>query len=87
MSHSWRSSRRTHLHAGCRLPHAHPAHPVRRFAAAFAGPPHHGLTGRRPRLGCTPIAEFAVAVGCHDETHRHLTTLVGTAPGRITAAR
>ena len=71
--------------------HAHPAHLVRRFTAAFGLPPHRYLTGRRIEtargrlLAGQPIADVAVAVGFHDQAHlhRHFTRLVGTTPSRF----
>jgi AraC-like DNA-binding protein len=71
--------------------HAHPAHLVRRFTAAFGLPPHRYLTGRRVEaargrlLAGQPIADVAVAVGFHDQAHlhRHFARLVGTTPARF----
>ena len=72
--------------------HAHPAHLVRSFTAAFGLPPHRYLTGRRVEvarrrlLSGEPIAAVATAVGFHDQAHltRHFTRLVGTTPRRFT---
>jgi AraC-like DNA-binding protein len=71
--------------------HAHPAHLVRSFTAAFGLPPHRYLTGRRVEaarrrlLAGEPIAAVASAVGFHDQAHltRHFTRLVGTTPRRF----
>jgi len=71
--------------------HAHPAHLVRSFTAAFGLPPHRYLTGRRVEaarrrlLDGEPIATVATAVGFHDQAHlhRHFTRLVGTTPRRF----
>ena len=79
------------LRAAADVLHAHPAHLVRRFTAAFGLPPHRYLTGRRieaARGGCwrgRPISEVAVAVGFHDQAHlhRHFAKLVGTTPARF----
>lgn len=78
------------LRAAAAALHAHPAHLVRRFGAAFGLPPHRYLVGRRVEaarrrlLAGQPIAEVAVAVGFHDQAHlhRHFTRLVGTTPAR-----
>ena len=72
--------------------HAHPAHLVRRFTAAFGLPPHRYLTGRRIEAGARrlllagrPSPTVAVAVGFHDQAHlhRHFAKLVGTTPARF----
>ncbi|MHA6782818.1 AraC family transcriptional regulator [Pseudonocardia saturnea] len=101
LAHDLRELLDAHLRDGLalrdagRLLHAHPAHLVRRFTAAFGLPPHRYLTGRRVErarrllLDGTPIAEVAGLVGFHDQAHlhRHFTRLVGTTPGRFAAAR
>jgi AraC-like DNA-binding protein len=77
------------------LLHAHPAHLVRTFTAEFGLPPHRYLTGRRVQaarrrlLDGEPIADVAVAVGFHDQSHlhRHFTKLVGTTPRRFPRGR
>jgi AraC-like DNA-binding protein len=79
------------LRAASDVLHAHPAHLVRRFTAAFGLPPHRYLTGRRIEaargrlLAGQSIADVAVAVGFHDQAHlhRHFTRLVGTTPARF----
>jgi AraC-like DNA-binding protein len=76
-----------------RLLHADPAHLVRSFGREFGLPPHRYLVGRRVEaarrrlLAGEPIAEVAVAVGFHDQSHlhRHFTRLVGTTPRRFSA--
>ncbi len=80
------------LRAAAEILHAHPAHLVRSFTAAFGLPPHRYLTGRRVEaarrrlLDGQPIAAVATAVGFHDQSHltRHFTRLVGTTPRRFT---
>ena len=65
------------LRAAGSVLHAHPAHLVRRFTAAFGLPPHRYLTGRRIEtargrlLAGQPVADVAVAVGFHDQAHLH----------------
>jgi AraC-like DNA-binding protein len=79
------------LRAAAGILHAHPAHLVRSFTAAFGLPPHRYLTGRRVEaarrrlLGGEPVATVANAVGFHDQAHltRHFTRLVGTTPRRF----
>lgn len=71
--------------------HAHPAHLVRSFTAAFGLPPHRYLTGRRVEaarrrlLDGEPVAAVAAAVGFHDQAHltRHFSRQVGTTPRRF----
>ncbi|MEU1041552.1 AraC family transcriptional regulator [Streptomyces sp. NPDC005551] len=72
------------------LLHAHPAHLVRAFGAAYGIAPHQYLMSRRVdrarRLllaGGRP-AEVATATGFYDQSHltRHFKRLVGVAPGR-----
>ena len=83
------------LRAAADVLHAHPAHLVRRFSAAFGLPPHRYLTGRRIEaargrlLAGQPIADVAAAVGFHDQAHlhRHFTRLVGTTPARFAGHR
>jgi AraC-like DNA-binding protein len=83
------------LRAAAGVLHAHPAHLVRRFTAAFGLPPHRYLTGRRIEaargrlLAGQPIADVATAVGFHDQAHlhRHFTRLVGTTPARFAGNR
>ncbi len=79
------------LRAASTILHAHPAHLVRSFTAAYGLPPHRYLTGRRVEaarrrlLDGEPIAAVATAVGFHDQAHlnRHFTRLVGTTPRRF----
>ena len=73
------------------LLHADPAHLVRSFGREFGLPPHRYLVGRRVEaarrrlLDGEPVADVAVAVGFHDQSHlhRHFTRLVGTTPRRF----
>ncbi|MDQ8705283.1 AraC family transcriptional regulator [Streptomyces sp. LHD-70] len=71
------------------LLHAHPAHLVRAFTAAYGIAPHQYLTSRRldraRRLlldGLRP-AEVAAEAGFYDQSHlnRHFKRLTGTTPG------
>ncbi|MFF8596786.1 AraC family transcriptional regulator [Streptomyces sp. NPDC015220] len=71
--------------------HAHPAHLVRAFSAAYGIAPHQYLMSRRVdrarRLllaGVRP-AEVATATGFYDQAHltRHFRKLVGVTPGRF----
>jgi AraC-like DNA-binding protein len=76
--------------------HAHPAHLVRSFSAAFGLPPHAYLTGRRIELarrlllaGQRP-AEVAQLAGFYDQPHmtRTFRRYLGTSPGRyVSTAR
>jgi AraC-like DNA-binding protein len=72
------------------LVHAHPAHLVRAFSAAFGMAPHQYLTARRVErarrlllAGQSPGA-VAAATGFYDQAHltRHFKKLVGVPPGR-----
>ncbi|WP_330289131.1 helix-turn-helix transcriptional regulator [Streptomyces sp. NBC_00576] len=83
------------LDEAARLVHAHPAHLVRAFSAAFGMPPHRYLTARRVerarRLlldGQSPGA-VATATGFYDQAHltRHFKRLVGVPPGRYRLGR
>ncbi|RAJ33178.1 AraC-like DNA-binding protein [Kitasatospora sp. SolWspMP-SS2h] len=75
--------------------HAHPAHLVRTFTAAFGLPPHQYLTtrridrARRLLLDGHPPAAVATALGFHDQSHlaRHFRRIVGTTPGRFAGRR
>ncbi|MFG3504689.1 AraC family transcriptional regulator [Streptomyces sp. NPDC047821] len=78
------------LEEAAKVVHAHPAHLVRAFGAAFGIAPHQYLTARRVdrarRLlldGQAP-AQVAAAAGFHDQSHlaRHFKRVVGTTPGR-----
>ncbi|WP_320780736.1 AraC family transcriptional regulator [Streptomyces sp. CRN 30] len=72
------------------LVHAHPAHLVRAFGAAFGIAPHQYLVSRRVDrarrllLDGLPAGEVAAATGFYDQAHltRHFKKLVGVAPGR-----
>ena len=77
------------------LVHAHPAHLVRAFSAAFGMAPHQYLTARRVDLarrlllaGQSPGA-VAAATGFYDQAHltRHFKRLVGVPPGRYRLGR
>ena len=78
------------LDEAARLVHAHPAHLVRAFSAAFGMPPHQYLTARRVErarrllLGGQAPGKVAVATGFYDQAHltRHFRRLVGVPPGR-----
>lgn len=67
---------------------AHPSHLVRAFRREYGLPPHRYVVGRRLDrarrllLDGMPVAEVAVAVGFHDQSHltRHFRTLLGTTP-------
>jgi AraC-like DNA-binding protein len=69
--------------------HAHPAHLVRTFSAAFGMAPHRYLTSRRVDharallLAGMPAREVAAAAGFYDQPHlsRHFTRIVGVPPG------
>jgi AraC-like DNA-binding protein len=78
------------LDEAAHLVHAHPAHLVRAFSAAFGIAPHQYLMSRRVdrarRLlldGGKP-SEVATATGFYDQSHltRHFKRLVGVSPGR-----
>ncbi|MEV5434961.1 AraC family transcriptional regulator [Streptomyces sp. NPDC052682] len=75
------------------LLHAHPAHLVRAFSAAYGIAPHQYLmsrrVGRARRLlleGAAP-SQVAAATGFYDQSHltRHFRKLVGVTPGRYAA--
>ncbi|MGA5558349.1 AraC family transcriptional regulator [Streptomyces lavendulocolor] len=78
------------LDEAARLVHAHPAHLVRAFSAAFGIAPHQYLTARRVDrarrllLDGQPPGAVAAAAGFYDQSHltRHFKRLVGVAPGR-----
>ncbi|WP_432158297.1 AraC family transcriptional regulator [Streptomyces sp. bgisy153] len=81
------------LAEAARLVHAHPAHLVRAFSAAYGIPPHQYLTSRRVDLArrCLldglPPGEVATAAGFYDQAHltRHFRKVVGVTPGRYRA--
>lgn len=83
------------LDEAARLTHAHPAHLVRAFSAAFGMPPHRYLTARRVDLARRllldglPVGEVATATGFYDQAHltRHFRKLVGVPPGRYRLGR
>jgi AraC-like DNA-binding protein len=74
--------------------HAHPAHLVRSFTAAYGVAPHAYLTGRRIDtarrllLRGESAAAVATAAGFYDQAHltRHFRRYLGTTPGRFAAA-
>ncbi|PWI45759.1 AraC family transcriptional regulator [Streptomyces sp. ICBB 8177] len=78
------------LDEAAKLVHAHPAHLVRSFSAAFGIAPHQYLMARRVDrarrllLDGRPPGEVAAAVGFYDQSHlaRHFKRLMGIAPGR-----
>ncbi|MFJ7201043.1 MULTISPECIES: AraC family transcriptional regulator [unclassified Streptomyces] len=78
------------LAKAARLVHAHPAHLVRAFSAAFGIAPHQYVTSRRVDrarrmlLDGQPPREVATAAGFYDQSHltRHFKRVVGTTPGR-----
>ncbi|WP_432139414.1 AraC family transcriptional regulator [Streptomyces sp. bgisy154] len=81
------------LAEAARLVHAHPAHLVRAFSAAYGIAPHQYLTSRRVDLArrCLldglPPGEVATAAGFYDQAHltRHFRKVVGVTPGRYRA--
>ncbi|MGW1809587.1 AraC family transcriptional regulator [Streptomyces sp. NPDC002078] len=79
------------LDQAARLVHAHPAHLVRAFSAAYGIAPHQYLNSRRIDRarrflldGRSP-GEVASATGFFDQSHltRHFRKLVGVTPGRF----
>ncbi|WP_394433250.1 helix-turn-helix domain-containing protein [Streptomyces sp. SGAir0957] len=72
------------------LVHAHPAHLVRSFGAAYGIAPHQYLMARRVDLARgllldgVPAGEVAARCGFYDQSHltRHFKRVVGTSPGR-----
>jgi AraC-like DNA-binding protein len=76
------------LEQAARELHAHPAHLVRAFGAAFGIPPHGYVVARRVDLARRllldgmPAVETAVAAGFHDQSHltRHFRRVLGTTP-------
>lgn len=77
------------------LVHAHPAHLVRAFSAAFGIAPHQYLMSRRVEharrllLAGQPASEVAALSGFYDQAHltRHFKRLVGVPPGRYARAQ
>jgi AraC-like DNA-binding protein len=75
--------------------HAHPAHLVRAFGAAFGIAPHQYLMSRRVErarrllLEGMPPGEVAQAAGFYDQSHltRHFRRRVGVAPGHFQRGR
>ncbi|MGP3973516.1 AraC family transcriptional regulator [Streptomyces sp. 8N114] len=80
----------TTLEETARVLHAHPAHLVRAFSAAFGMAPHQYVTSRRVDLARRllldgwPPGEVATAAGFYDQSHltRHFKRVLGIAPGR-----
>ncbi|MGP3985884.1 AraC family transcriptional regulator [Streptomyces sp. 3N207] len=80
----------TTLEETARELHAHPAHLVRAFSAAFGMAPHQYVTSRRVDLARRllldgwPPGEVATAAGFYDQSHltRHFKRVLGIAPGR-----
>ncbi|MGW4561266.1 AraC family transcriptional regulator [Streptomyces sp. NPDC004561] len=78
------------LEEAARLLHAHPAHLVRAFSAAYGIAPHRYLMSRRVGrarrllLDGLPPGEVAPVAGFYDQAHltRHFRKLVGVTPGR-----
>jgi AraC-like DNA-binding protein len=72
----------------------HASHLVRVFGREYGLPPHRFVTGQRLDrargllLAGEPIAEVAVTVGFHDQSHltRHFRRLLGVPPGRYRGA-
>ncbi|RSS81010.1 AraC family transcriptional regulator [Streptomyces sp. WAC06614] len=83
------------LEEAARTVHAHPAHLVRSFSAAFGIAPHQYLMSRRVDrarrllLDGVPAGEVAHRTGFYDQSHltRHFKRVVGTTPGRYAAGR
>ncbi|MFF3491230.1 helix-turn-helix domain-containing protein [Streptomyces sp. NPDC002795] len=77
------------------LVHAHPAHLVRSFGAAYGIAPHQYVMARRVDrarrllLGGRAIAEVAEACGFYDQSHltRCFKRVVGVPPGRYARGR
>lgn len=90
-----RLTERTTLEHAARQLHAHPAHLVRAFTAAFGLPPHQYLTSRRIDrarhllLDGHPPTTVATTLGFHDQSHltRHFRRILGTTPGRFARGR
>ncbi|MFD9035860.1 helix-turn-helix domain-containing protein [Streptomyces sp. NPDC059567] len=80
----------TTLQEAASVLHAHPAHLVRAFSAAFGIPPHQYLMSRRVGLARRllldgrPPGEVAGATGFYDQSHltRHFKRVWGVTPGR-----
>ncbi|MFI6877622.1 AraC family transcriptional regulator [Streptomyces sp. NPDC050400] len=76
------------------LVHAHPAHLVRSFSAAYGIAPHQYLMARRVDrarrllLAGGPVGEVAATCGFFDQSHltRHFKRVVGVPPGRYARA-
>lgn len=83
------------LDEAARLVHAHPAHLVRSFGAAYGIAPHQYLMARRVDrarrllLDGRPAGEVATACGFYDQPHlnRHFKRVVGVPPGRYARSR
>ncbi|MFE5487422.1 helix-turn-helix domain-containing protein [Streptomyces sp. NPDC056527] len=80
----------TTLQEAASVLHAHPAHLVRAFSAAFGIAPHQYLMSRRVGLARRllldgrPPGEVATATGFYDQPHltRHFKRVWGVTPGR-----
>ncbi|MET9625393.1 AraC family transcriptional regulator [Streptomyces sp. NPDC006464] len=78
------------LQEAASLLHAHPAHLVRAFGAAFGIAPHQYVTSRRVGLARRllldgrPPGDVATAAGFYDQAHltRHFKRVWGVTPGR-----
>ncbi|WP_031065748.1 helix-turn-helix transcriptional regulator [Streptomyces sp. NRRL WC-3742] len=76
------------------LLHAHPAHLVRVFSAAYGIAPHRYVMARRVDLarglllGGRPAGEVAAEAGFYDQSHltRHFKRVLGVTPGRYSRA-
>ncbi|MEU7645479.1 AraC family transcriptional regulator [Streptomyces huasconensis] len=83
------------LEEAAALLHAHPAHLVRSFTAAYGIAPHQYLMARRVDrarrllLDGRPPGETAAACGFYDQSHlnRHFKRVVGVPPGRYALSR
>ncbi|MEU9865086.1 AraC family transcriptional regulator [Streptomyces sp. NPDC047971] len=80
----------TTLQEAASVLHAHPAHLVRAFSAAFGIAPHQYLMSRRVGLARrllldgAPPGEVAASTGFYDQSHltRHFQRVWGVTPGR-----
>lgn len=78
------------LDQAARILHAHPAHLVRAFRAAYGIPPHQYVTSRRVDLARrllldgVPPAAAATSAGFYDQPHltRHFKRVLGVTPAR-----
>ncbi|WP_018528233.1 MULTISPECIES: AraC family transcriptional regulator [unclassified Streptomyces] len=82
------------LEEAAALVHAHPAHLVRSFSAAYGIAPHQYLMSRRVDrarrllLAGRAVGDVATDVGFYDQSHltRHFKRVVGAPPGRYARA-